>query len=366
MPSISSSSESPAPETKTTMVSRYRWVICALLFFATTINYVDRQVLGIVAPGLQNGPVLFTPAMIADAPALARELQTPATPTARLLKSRLLPATITALGNSQPDVLRQTLSDDLNRIASGPLLYNAADFETAKFSAHLQQQIEKYQKAPPKGEEVTRFNHWIIEESLPAAFAPSMRWTDTQYGYINSAFSAAYAIGMLLVGALLDRFGVRWGYAIALLVWSLAAIGHAFAGSAFSFGVARFALGLGESANFPAAVQNRRRMVSQERTRAHNRHFQFRLQRRRHHRADCSADYYYRLRLAGGVRFHRLARIGVAVFLVADVSRAGSASQSFARRIGLPFRATRRIRRRRCRGCNCSVTARPGRFCWAA
>ena len=35
-------------------VGRYRWVICALLFFATTINYVDRQVMGILAKDLQN------------------------------------------------------------------------------------------------------------------------------------------------------------------------------------------------------------------------------------------------------------------------------------------------------------------------
>jgi ACS family hexuronate transporter-like MFS transporter len=32
----------------------YRWTICALLFFATTINYMDRQVLGILAPVLQD------------------------------------------------------------------------------------------------------------------------------------------------------------------------------------------------------------------------------------------------------------------------------------------------------------------------
>ena len=33
-------------------VGRYRWVICALLFFATTVNYVDRQVIGVLAPSL--------------------------------------------------------------------------------------------------------------------------------------------------------------------------------------------------------------------------------------------------------------------------------------------------------------------------
>ncbi len=247
--------DSASPKGRLASVGRYRWVICALLFFATTINYVDRQVLGIIAPTLQNGPALFTPAMIDDAPALASALQTPATPTARLIQSRLSPATIAALGNSQGDALKTALSDDLNRIAAGAPLYSAASFDRAQFSAHLQGQLEKYQKKPPKGEEATRINHWIIEESFPKAIVTSLRWSDVEYGYINSAFSFAYAIGMLLVGGLLDRFGVRMGYAAALVVWSLAAMGHAFAGSAFSFGVARFALGLGESANFPAAIK---------------------------------------------------------------------------------------------------------------
>jgi ACS family hexuronate transporter-like MFS transporter len=35
-------------------IGRYRWFICALLFFATTINYVDRQVIGVLAPELQK------------------------------------------------------------------------------------------------------------------------------------------------------------------------------------------------------------------------------------------------------------------------------------------------------------------------
>jgi ACS family hexuronate transporter-like MFS transporter len=115
----------------------YRWVICALLFFATTINYVDRGVLGVLAPDLQK----------------------------------------------------------------------------------------------------------------------TIGWTDTQYGDINAAFSFAYALGFLVAGRLIDRFGTRLGYAAALVVWSLAAAGHALARSAFGFGVARFLLGLGEAGNFPAAVK---------------------------------------------------------------------------------------------------------------
>jgi ACS family hexuronate transporter-like MFS transporter len=115
----------------------YRWVICALLFFATTINYVDRGVLGVLAPDLEK-----------------------------------------AIG-----------------------------------------------------------------------------WTDTQYGDINAAFSFAYALGFIVLGRFIDRVGTRLGYAAALIVWSLAAAGHALARSALGFGVARFLLGLGEAGNFPAAIK---------------------------------------------------------------------------------------------------------------
>ncbi len=54
---------------------------------------------------------------------------------------------------------------------------------------------------------------------------------------------------------MIDRFGTRIGYALAIGIWSLAAMGHALAGGVLGFAVARFALGLGESANFPAAIK---------------------------------------------------------------------------------------------------------------
>ncbi|HXG69788.1 MAG TPA: MFS transporter [Gemmatimonadaceae bacterium] len=118
-------------------IGRYRWKICALLFFATTINYIDRQVLGILAPTLQS----------------------------------------------------------------------------------------------------------------------EFGWTQTQYGGIVSWFTLAYAIGYAGVGRLLDRVGTRLGFAFAVIVWSLAAIGHALANSARGFAVARFALGFGESGNFPGSIK---------------------------------------------------------------------------------------------------------------
>jgi ACS family hexuronate transporter-like MFS transporter len=120
-------------------IGRYRWVICALLFFATTINYIDRQVLGILA------------------------------------------------------------TDD-------------------------------------------NFKHTI-------------GWNEAEYGYVNTAFQAAYAIGLLVVGRLMDRFGTRKGFSFAITFWSVAAMCHALARSAFGFGVARFTLGLGEAGNFPASIK---------------------------------------------------------------------------------------------------------------
>lgn len=82
-----------------------------------------------------------------------------------------------------------------------------------------------------------------------------LHWDKIEYGYINSAFSAAYALGMLLVGRLMDRWGTRVGFAVSMIFWSLAAMGHALARSALGFGIARFLLGFGEAGNFPAAIK---------------------------------------------------------------------------------------------------------------
>jgi ACS family hexuronate transporter-like MFS transporter len=119
--------------------SRFRWVICALLFFATTVNYVDRSVLGVLTP--------------------------------------------------------------------------------------------------------------MLKAQVPG-------WSDTHYGYVNAAFTGAYALGLLLAGGLIDKIGTRLGYSVALILWSLASIAHALVRSMFGFGVARVALGLAESANFPAAIKS--------------------------------------------------------------------------------------------------------------
>jgi ACS family hexuronate transporter-like MFS transporter len=123
----------------TATIGRYRWRICALLFLATTINYMDRSVLGVLAPTLQ---------------------------------------------------------------------YKV-------------------------------FN-----------------WSNNDFANINIAFKTAYAIGMICMGAIIDRFGTRIGYTLAIGIWSIFGILHAAVRPAFGligFCIARFGLGFGESGNFPAA-----------------------------------------------------------------------------------------------------------------
>jgi ACS family hexuronate transporter-like MFS transporter len=124
-------------QTRPSSVGRYRWLVCALLFFATTVNYIDRQILALLKP--------------------------------------------------------------------------------------------------------------ILDKELG--------WTNAEFGAVNAAFQGAYAVGLLFFGALIDRVGTKIGYAISLAAWSLAAMGHAFAGTVAAFTNARIALGLGEGGNFPSAIK---------------------------------------------------------------------------------------------------------------
>ncbi|MEI7422199.1 MAG: MFS transporter [Prolixibacteraceae bacterium] len=91
----------------------------------------------------------------------------------------------------------------------------------------------------------------ILAPQLQVAFG----WSESDYGFIIMAFQAAYAIGLISMGALLDKIGTRLGFIIAISLWSLAGMFHAAARSVLTFAMARFALGIGESANFPASIK---------------------------------------------------------------------------------------------------------------
>lgn len=117
----------------------------------------------------------------------------------------------------------------------------------------------------------------ILKPTLVAEFG----WQDERiYAAIVFSFQLAYAIGLLLAGRIMDRLGTLVGFTLAVVLWSIAAIGHAVAdwfpwlslptlnldaatglsvvmltGTAAGFALMRFLLGLGEAGNFPASIK---------------------------------------------------------------------------------------------------------------
>jgi ACS family hexuronate transporter-like MFS transporter len=90
---------------------------------------------------------------------------------------------------------------------------------------------------------------------LKTTLQHDLGWSEIDYANLVFAFQAAYAVGMVVVGRLVDRIGTRLGYALAMVFWSLASMGHALAGSLTSFMGARSALGFGEAGVFPASIK---------------------------------------------------------------------------------------------------------------
>jgi len=90
---------------------------------------------------------------------------------------------------------------------------------------------------------------------LKPTLASTIGLGEIAYGYIVDVFQIAYAVGLLVAGRVVDKIGTRIGYIIIMGIWSLSAMGHALASTAFEFGIARFFLGFGESGNFPAAIK---------------------------------------------------------------------------------------------------------------
>jgi ACS family hexuronate transporter-like MFS transporter len=110
----------------------------------------------------------------------------------------------------------------------------------------------------------------ILKPTLQSEFG----WSEIDYSDIVFSFQLAYAIGFIFAGRLMDRVGTKTGFALALTIWSAAAVAHAgattfgpavaatlaaiglhYSASAAGFIAARFALGIGESGNFPAAIK---------------------------------------------------------------------------------------------------------------
>lgn len=98
-----------------------------------------------------------------------------------------------------------------------------------------------------------------MDRQVIALLKPTLQsqlgWTEIGYSNIVFAFYVAYAAGLLLMGRVVDWLGTKRGFSLAVLVWSAAAVAHSAARSVLQFATVRFALGLGESGNFPASIK---------------------------------------------------------------------------------------------------------------
>jgi ACS family hexuronate transporter-like MFS transporter len=118
-----------------------------------------------------------------------------------------------------------------------------------------------------------------LDRQVLSLLAPSLSkefgWTNTDYANITAAFQFIYAISMLFAGRFIDKLGTKAGFSLAIIIWSLGAVLHAYSipvGNAFSsvlgwiglaavpvsvlgFMISRAVLAIGESGNFPAAIK---------------------------------------------------------------------------------------------------------------
>lgn len=98
-----------------------------------------------------------------------------------------------------------------------------------------------------------------IDRQVLGALAPelkrSLSWTESEYSMIVIWFQIAYGAMFIVWGGVIDRIGVKLGFTIAIIWWSMAGMGHALVTTAVGFSLARFMLGVGEAANFPGALK---------------------------------------------------------------------------------------------------------------
>src|SRR5260370_17621317 len=95
----------------------------------------------------------------------------------------------------------------------------------------------------------------LVDRSTISVLAPvitgQLGLTNLQFASINISFQVAYGISQALSGKIFDRIGTRRGFVVAVLVWSLAAMAHAFTPGLISLRSLPFSLGLRQAGHLP-------------------------------------------------------------------------------------------------------------------
>jgi ACS family hexuronate transporter-like MFS transporter len=98
-----------------------------------------------------------------------------------------------------------------------------------------------------------------IDRQTLSVLAPYIKqeynWSNSDFALLIISFRAAYALGQTAAGRFLDWIGTRLGLTIAVAFYSIAAMLSSLAVGLRSFSAFRFALGLGEAANWPGATK---------------------------------------------------------------------------------------------------------------
>jgi MFS family permease len=248
--------------------SNFRWVICTLLFFSTTVNYMDRQVISYLKdyfgrPAHQAGDSqMFSAGDFIDLSALAAQLNQPANAVSFYVKTNLSQPTVAALANyrdSGPEAealrtnLVQHLAQDLNTIISGPPIYDAARFA----GVVLPPETQKLLALNPPGDSLPRLNRLLLDDAYPREISrDGFGWSNTDFAHLTAFFTGFYAGMTILAGWVIDKIGTKMGLALSLIIWSIFGILNAFVGRLVAMHVlVRSAFGIGEAGNFPASIK---------------------------------------------------------------------------------------------------------------
>jgi nitrate/nitrite transporter NarK len=242
-------------------MTRYRWVICGLLFFATTFNYLDRQVISYLkeyfcAPAEMDGGFAALSTRDLDLPSFAGKLNRPSDAVSSYVKTQLSAATLAALEQysaADPLPLQTNLLQSLNALIRSQSIYDAGRFA----GVTLRPETQKLLALNPTGDALGHLNRLLLDDAYPREISRGgFGWSNTDFANLTSFFTAFYAGMTIIAGWVIDKIGTKIGLALSLTVWSIFGILNAFVGRLVTMHILiRSAFGIGEAGNFPASIK---------------------------------------------------------------------------------------------------------------